>query len=489
MRLASKLLVLLFLVIVLFLSVYGFLSARREIALVHADMERDAVLVGLTVRNMFADVWRMGGEARARKLVADADRGEPGLRIRWVWLDLPEGLGDSPRIDGAQVAAALVGVEAVTVESRGFLYTYIPLDTGVGRPGALEIGESLAFVKDTIRSEILRIAALTASIAAATVGLAAILGLRLVGRPVQALIDKARRMGAGDLTAPLELRGVDELSELAHEVNLMCDRLAESLERVQAESEARVAALEQLRHADRLKTAGGLASGIAHELGTPLNVISARADLLTGEGDATEEVVEGARIIKDQVDRMTRIVRQFLDFARPSTPKREPAELREIASRTVEMMRPLAKRHGVEIRFDEGTGSTRLRIDSGQIQQVLTNLVMNAIQASPKGAEVAVAIRRFLGRDPEARGAGEREWVAAEVRDRGPGISPEDRARIFEPFFTTKGGTEGTGLGLSIVEGIVREHGGCIDVMSEAGKGSAFTVRFPVETKACEADS
>ena len=124
-------------------------------------------------------------------------------------------------------------------------------------------------------------------------------------------------------------------------------------------------------------------------------------------------------------------------------------------------------------------------IDPGQIQQVLTNILVNAIQSMPRGGKATVAVGRRKVRSAVAPDAGERDCVFLSMADEGEGISPENLEQIFEPFFTTKEVGEGTGLGLSIAYGMVREHNGWIDVNSTLGKGSCFTVYLPQESNAC----
>ncbi len=144
--------------------------------------------------------------------------------------------------------------------------------------------------------------------------LAVLLGVRFVGRPLEQLIAKARRIGGGDLEGPVHLHSHDELAELAENLNAMCANLAESQTKLRQETAARITALEQLRHADRLKTVGRLASGIAHELGTPLNVVAGRAGLIgSGKLDA-EQIAQSAAAIKPEADKMTEIIRQLARF-------------------------------------------------------------------------------------------------------------------------------------------------------------------------------
>jgi signal transduction histidine kinase len=255
----------------------------------------------------------------------------------------------------------------------------------------------------------------------------------------------------------------------------MCDRLAD-------EQKAREAATEQLRHADRLTTVGKLASGLAHELGTPLNVVAGRARLIRDAEVEGQDAVESARIVGEQADRMTALIRQLLDFARPRPLHKATINVANMAGRVCELVATIAKKANVTLVPPAAADSDvamRVEVDEGQLHQVLTNLVVNAIQASPDGGSVEIVTRVVEHAAPPYVGHQAPRWLAIEVRDTGIGMDDETRARIFEPFFTTKQVGEGTGLGLSVTWGIVREHGGWIDVTSTPGKGSTFTVYLP----------
>jgi two-component system, NtrC family, sensor kinase len=293
-----------------------------------------------------------------------------------------------------------------------------------------------------------------------------------IGRPISRLADKARRVGTGDLTGPLHLAQRDELGQLAHEINVMCERLA-------AERSARESATEQLRHADRLTTVGKLASGLAHELGTPLNVVQGRARLIRDGEVEGADVTNSARIILEQSERMTALIRQLLDFARPRALHKAPLSVTALVARVCELVATIARKSQVTLNQPPADDTLRVEADEGQLHQVVTNLVINAIHAMPGGGTVQISARQVEQSPPpyvEGRGT---SWVAIEVRDGGTGMTDDVRERIFEPFFTTKDIGEGTGLGLSVSWGIVREHGGWIDVESTPGKGSAFTVFLP----------
>ena len=172
------------------------------------------------------------------------------------------------------------------------------------------------------------------------------IGSTWIGRPLRHLIEKTRRIGTGDLSGPLKLDRHDEFGELAIAINSMCDQLQTAQAKIGQEAQARVAALEQLRHADRLRTVGRLAAGIAHELGTPLNVVSGRAGMIASGRLSDEETQKSAVTIKSEADRIATIIRQLLDFARRNTPQRKAVDLTEVARQTVALLTPIVeKRH------------------------------------------------------------------------------------------------------------------------------------------------
>ncbi len=483
MRLASKLTLALVFVMCAVLSLYGYLSARRERALFESDMRRDEHLLAIALGAAVGEIWARDGEEEALRLLETASAQEDGIGIRWVWLDAPPGDRFAPSMPREQLAAVAQGSEVARVErsggaggAGGRFFTYAPVRVDPARVGAIEISESLEEEDQYVLGSVQFTITIIIGLAALSALLASAFGQVLVAEPTRALVEKARRIGEGDLGGPLSLSQRDELWVIAREINQMCDNLAEARERAARETSARIAAVEQLRHADRLNTVGKLASGIAHELGTPLNVVGGRAKMIA-RGAPAAEAVENARIIAEQVDRMAKIIRQLLDFARRRGAQKAPADLAAIARQTLSLLEPLGKKRGVKLRLEEGpAGGARAEVDAGQIQQVLTNLVMNGIQATRGGGELSVAIERVRAKPPADHGGPEGDYVAVRVKDSGDGIAPEDLPRIFEPFFTTKDIGEGTGLGLSVTYGIVQEHGGWIEVQSEIKKGSTFTV-------------
>ena len=300
---------------------------------------------------------------------------------------------------------------------------------------------------------------------------------------LERLIEKTRRVGTGDLAGPLEISCGDEFSELATALNQMCAQLSGAREQLSRTTEARIAALEQLRHAGRLTAVGRLAAGTAHELGTPMNVVSVRAELIIEESPS-DDAVASAKIIKAQVDKMAGIIRQLLDFARRRLPRKERADLSRLTEQAIQLLDARAKSRQIEIKFFS-SGPLPSEVDPGQIQQVLTNLLVNAIQAMPNGGTIDVRLdpcgnQQRTAAGDAGRGDGRGEFARIDVRDMGVGISPDYLGQIFDPFFTTKEVGEGTGMGLSIAYGIVQDHGGWIDVESIVGQGSRFSIFLPL---------
>ena len=246
--------------------------------------------------------------------------------------------------------------------------------------------------------------------------LAAALGVRLVGRPLRALMEKTRLIAAGNLQGPIHLGTRDELAKLGESLNLMCQQLAQSQGKIREETAIRIAAMEQLRHADRLKTVGRMASGIAHELGTPLSVVAGRAGLIGSGKLTTEEIAASAAAIKAEADKMTKIIRQLLDFARANTPHKTAVDLRQVAGQTVDLLRPLAEKRNVELRLAAGGDPAVAEIDAGQIQQVLTNLIVNAVEAMPGGGKADITVRSQAACPPEGGDA----RPSSVLRRRGP---------------------------------------------------------------------
>jgi signal transduction histidine kinase len=444
-------------------------------------MQRDDLLVGRSIAVSIERTWQRDGEPAARAMLRSLNAGSH-VPMRWVSLETHPPADEAPRLGPDELAPARAGQEVSRrVERLGEHLTYVPLGAPDGpRRAALELAESLEAERAYVRRAIWSSGVTTVALIALAGFLASVLGGYFVGRPVHRLVEKVRRVATGDLGGPLTLQRRDELGELAAAINHMCDSLATANEATRREAAARLTAIEQLRQADRLTTVGKLASGIAHELGTPLNIVGGRGAMIAA-GEATgDEVADNARIIVEQTERMTQTIRQLLDFARPRPVEKIRADLAAVRAETAAFLRPMAEKRGVQIVVTEAEGTGHAVADIGQIQQVIINLMVNAIQATDRGGTVTVGLRDELVRPPNGHGA-PRPALCLSVRDTGAGMDAETQARIFDPFFTTKDVGEGTGLGLSIAYGIVRDHGGWIRAESRPDQGTTMSMLLPQE--------
>jgi signal transduction histidine kinase len=468
-------------------TVYAMVAVRDQLARSESEIEEYEAFTAHALRPALRDVWEKDGESRALELVQRAQQRLGNVEIRCVLLEATAPPARRPRVDPSRLGALSAGEDVVVVdrdyERVGRIFTYVPVSVGAPSVVALEVSRSLAGHAD-VRRTVVRNAALTAlGVAALSALVTTLLCLALIERPLAALVTQARRVGEGDLSYRIVTRRHDEIAVLGQEMNRMCDRLRELQESERAQVQAKTQALAQLRHADRLATVGRLAAGLAHELGTPLNVVHARAKQLAAGEHAPDDVHEKGRIIVEQVDRMTKLIRQLLDFARKREMKPAEVDLGALVGSAAALLEPIGRKRSVSLEV-RGESPLRARVDSEQMTQVLLNLVMNAIHASGPGQTVTLTFDRGRAVPPPEDGGPEQPCARVEVRDHGTGIPSDALSRIFEPFYTTKDVGEGTGLGLSVAYGIVKDHGGWMDVVSKPGEGSAFTVWLPERGRA-----
>lgn len=230
---------------------------------------------------------------------------------------------------------------------------------------------------------------------------------------------------------------------------------------------------EQVQRQQRLAAMGEMAARLAHELRSPLGSIELFGSLLRQElaGEPGRRVL--AEHICTAVRATDHLIGNTLSFVSPRRPKREPVSLTAVVKDAVLLATPLIDMHRVLVEIEHAADQVMVRGDEGMLRQVALNIVLNAVQAMPEGGSLRIAVK----------GAGG-EAVRLSFADTGKGIAPADRPRLFDPFFTTRPG--GTGLGLAIAHNIVVAHEGWIEVDSEAGKGSTFTVVLPQEKGAKE---
>ena len=437
------------------------------------DMARTHRLVASTLADAVSAIARSEGVESALRTVEEAqDHHASDLRIRWVCRG-DDAADPTARHSCAELASEPHHEVHEEFDSRRLL-TWVPVRIDDG--GAIEVSESPlheeAWSETHVRNAFSLAAITVASIMMASLGL----GWWLVAMPTRRLRAKARAVGRGELAPDLLLPGRDELGEVAEEMNAMCRQLGNAQQLASREATARVAAVERLQHANRLATIGRLASGLAHELGTPLNVIEARADLIVEDPAVDDDTRASARMIINCTESVARLVRELLTFARPRALDITATRLDQIARSVVELLEPLAAQRSVSLTVASSL-PTPLSADAVLVQQAIVNLAVNALRACSEGGHVTLTVEPSRRARPDS--AIIQAFAHLAVKDDGVGITPEVRAVLFEPFFTTRPGGEGTGLGLPIVVGILDDHGGFLEVDSTPGQGSTFHVWLP----------
>lgn len=467
MRLALRFAVAITIGIGAVLVVQAILHVRSIGELQEAEIQDDVVTLGRALSNAVGEVWALGGAERASDFVAKAEERRERTRITFRPID---------DMDDPTLSSLDAHVERLSTVQGWSIVAVAPVRSQGRTVGLLEIERELPSEQERFAS-ILQTQIATTIAAAALSGLIALaVGMWVVGRPIRKLSSLARRVAEGDYSLRSNVVQGDEVGELARELDSMIERLEESRAQIRAERRARTETLEKLRHADRLSTVGRLASSIAHELGTPLNIVSGRATMIASDETVNEEARENARRISEQIERMSGIIRNTLEFSRRKPIEKKTESIGEMLDHAVALLDPILEENRIVVRI-HGRRDVIAEIDSGKILQVLTNLMMNAIHAMPGGGAITLGMAREHVADPKDRHATEGDFVKITVEDEGIGIAQSRLDDIFDAFATSK--EEGTGLGLSVCQGIVREHEGWIEVESEVGRGSRFIIYLP----------
>ncbi len=462
-----------------------YLSYRTETQQFEVDQRGSAEQIGRSLAAVLNHAWNEQNADFALQLINHAQiKGQ--LDIRWV---LPESKESAPPVAPMTAAEKMALRQGVAVHIKHYdeqggrsLYTYIPVRKNDVDRGVLQIKQPKISLSTYAHKMMLR-AILKALFLGCIYGMILYFFMnRSIRLPLQKLIEQVERIGTGDLCTTVAFKGKDELARLAQTLNEMCSRLLIAKEKIKFECDARLKTLEQLRHTERLSTFGLISAGIAHEIGTPLNVVDGRAKMIIREELSPDEIKECAQIIQNQAERMTVIIRQLLDFTRRPKHKTAEENIVFLLKQVFQFLYPMANKQHVEFSFRVVPDSrVLLEADGAQIQQVMVNLLMNSIQAMPEGGKVEVTISNISPNHAKVQQNDVSCFLKLRIEDEGEGIAEQNLEHIFTPFFTTKTLGTGTGLGLSIAHGIVEEHGGWIEVASIPRRGTCFSVYLPVK--------
>jgi signal transduction histidine kinase len=356
-----------------------------------------------------------------------------------------------------------------------FAYAF-PLKDRKGNPvGGFSILQYTSFMEEDIRTAEWNIL-ITVLILIGGIVAIVLLGTRKwVSQPISHLIVGINHIAKGNLDTRINLRRKDEISQLAEAFNQMAVGLKKAQQELIQQAETRVELERSLRQSEKLATIGQLASGLAHEIGTPLNIISGRVEL-TKRRFEDSEAQKHLDIVMQQTERITKIIQQLLGFVRKKKPEQRNLNLGDLLGTALDFLDHPIQKQSVTVLKEIQDNLPPVLGDPDQLQQVFLNLILNAIQAMPEGGTLRLsASSKWISK--EGLEDSPRQYVEIGVEDSGIGMEKTVVQTIFHPFYTTK--NTGTGLGLTVSQGIIQDHEGWIDVDSEIGKGSVFKVYLP----------
>jgi len=399
---------------------------------------------------------------RGNRIILDADEETP-IGQEYLLLKL-----DQRELEGVWHGRAAASTLYQGSDGKLYKSGYAPLSDGSGAVFAavgVEGGAEFFDVIDRVRRQMLAIAFFSALVAA----VASVLLVRSIVAPLHLLVTAVESVGQNDSYPHVEIRRSDEIGYLGERFNAMVTSLAEKdrlLTDMYRHEKERANLLEdEVRIKERLAALGEMSAGIAHEIRNPLGAITGFTELL--DRQVTDpSAKESVREILQEAGNLNRIVTQFLTFVREPQLKVEPADVAVVVTGAVESVMAEKGRTDIQLEMRLPDALPAVSVDADLLKQALVNLIQNGVEAMPSGGTLTV---RVEAREP---------WLLIAISDSGQGIAPDDRRRLFNPFFTTKKG--GTGLGLAITHRLIQAHGGRIEVDSQPGQGSCFTVWLPM---------
>ncbi|HTJ46760.1 MAG TPA: ATP-binding protein [Kofleriaceae bacterium] len=455
-------------------GLYAYVDLRSRATDRRRELEGEALSVALAVRGSLESA----GPAALRNAPATLARDlakSRGWRVTIVPRQLT-GVGEAPGVTAAQLVRMRSQLESprpVLFEEDDDLVLDLPLrmpdaaTAGALTPaGMIEVGHSQDDLRDATTDDRNRALLLVGLVVAVTTLAAGLLARSLVTRPIAKLLGGIDDVAKGDLSHVILSERDDEIGRIATRFNEMTFSLRESRGESARQNTQKLELEQRLSHTEKLATIGQLAAEIAHEVGTPLGVIAGRARSIQKKSGDRETVEKNAQIVAEQTARITRIIQRLLDFARrkAGAPERIAVQLNEVTLSTMELLGGQFANARIRTTLARAEGLPRIAGDADRLQQVLLNLLLNAIQAMPDGGTLRVETFARTRRRPGLELAPEQSYVCVEVTDSGVGIPEDKRDKIFEPFYTTKEGQGGTGLGLAVCSGIVKEHDGWIEI-------------------------
>jgi len=499
MKLGTKLIIYLVAIVIITMTIHGYLSIRqdrknfsREIQLGMRGFTRS---IQAALGTMYGDnrdlkatqefIDKVGNRGNIHGLIVYNTSGEPvavsdSLRDTQ---DFPE-LNPTPmlQMDPRPVLASGKGVDGYLRGPRQLIYYRLEpiLNKNNQIVGAFAFGRQGQSLFRTVEARRNRVI-ITTFILILVLGALILLVVRYnVSIPIQQLMARTAEIAEGRWTRRMEVSGSDEITSLAREFNRMSERLQDTYARLVREQQEKLRLERDLRHSEKLASVGQLAAGLAHEIGTPLNIIAGRAEYLLRRPRRAEEATENLHIIRSQIDRIAGIVQRLLKFARRNEPAFRAVNISALLSNVQRLLQHESEEKAVQVELALADSMPVIQADPDLLQQVFFNLYQNSLQAMDQGGTIKIRAEVDGEDDPAAVKASGAHLLRITFEDTGRGIPAEHIERVFDPFFTTKDIGQGTGLGLSVAYGIVKDHGGEIRVESEPGRFTRFVIRLPI---------
>jgi len=500
MKLGTKLMAFLVTTVIVTMAIHGYLSVQQDQENVEREirvgMRGFARAIQVSLRNFYGDLQDLRNTQKFLDAVG------PRGNIHGVILYDPKGqrivvsaslrhAGDFPDLDPAPIFALdtqpvfnkAMGTEGYIRGQNVLIYYRIePVFNSRAQPvGVFVVARRGWRLMSSIEERRDRIIMTTSTLVALLCFLILIIVRRSITRPINALISGIREIARGRWEQRLHVHGRDEVASLAKEFNLMSEELQRSYSRLVEEQQDKLKLEKELRHSERLASVGRLAAGLAHEIGTPLNIIGGRAEYLLRRPRRQEEFQSNLEIIRCQIDRITAIVRQLLEFSRRREPVFRTIDASSLLRNVTYLLEHQLQEKAIRVEIVGCDAPLMMTADRDLLQQVFINLFSNSLHALGEHGVIKISAEMTRDAPPALTAVRNGPWLRILFEDNGMGIPPEHLSRVFDPFFTTKDIGEGTGLGLSVSYGIIKDHGGDIRVESDLGKHTRFVIHLPTE--------
>jgi signal transduction histidine kinase len=487
LKIGTKLTIYLSFIIIVVISGYGYLDILSRRDILTRKMKAEARSTGRTLKLSLERIFQPDEMGYIQGLIDAVSQYERTFGVI-VYFQRGKTLFHTPSL-GGDLEPFLDLIRTSIREKRSLekfhrykktpLFSYaFPLKNVNGEDvGGVSVLQRTSFMEEELRQAKWNIFFIIFLLIGGTVTLVLIGTKRWVTLPISKLIDGVKSLARGNLDQRITLDQGNELAELARAFNRMAVDLKNARNRIIREGEEKLELERRFRQTEKLAIIGQLASGLAHEIGTPLNIILGRAELIKRKlGDQTE-MRHSLDTILSQTRRITQIIQQLLGFVRKKKPELKTISISGLMETTLDLLDQQIQKQGIRTSKIFEDPLPLSKGDPDQLQQVFLNIVLNAIQSMPEGGGLHLSVSSKMVSREGLVEFDQRPYLEIAVADTGKGMEKEVIRNIFTPFYTTK--KTGTGLGLMVTQGILQDHEGWIDVESRVGEGSVFRVFLP----------